>query len=78
MQITDTGLIFDSTSVEGPLRVCSFTSLLRLNSGGEILGSDDDSEDDDVMASEIRSTPSESERGTNLGDVLRRAREGGP
>ena len=28
MQITDTGLIFDSTSVEAPMRVCSFTSLL--------------------------------------------------
>jgi len=33
MQVTDTGLIFDATAVEGPLRVCSFTSLLRLDSG---------------------------------------------
>jgi hypothetical protein len=28
VQIADTGLVFDSTSAEAPLRACSFTSLL--------------------------------------------------
>ena len=33
MQIIDSGLVFDSTAVEGPLQVCSFTSLFQKRDG---------------------------------------------
>ena len=56
MQITNTGLIFDSTAVEGPLRVCSFTSLLRLSSGTLLAsfrrGSAKDSADGNIVVCE--------------------------
>jgi hypothetical protein len=56
MQVTDSGLIFDATAVEGPLRVCSFTSLLRLDSGTLLAsfrrGSAKDSADGNVVICE--------------------------
>ena len=56
MQVTDSGLIFDATAVEGPLRVCSFTSLLRRDSGTLLAsfrrGSAKDSADGNVVICE--------------------------
>tara|TARA_B100000029_G_scaffold39872_2_gene37243 strand:+ start:4346 stop:5455 length:1110 start_codon:yes stop_codon:yes gene_type:complete len=53
MQITERGLVFDSSAVEGPLRVCSFTSLCRLSDGTLLAsfrcGSAKDSADGNVV-----------------------------
>ena len=49
-------------------------SLSRLSSKGALIGSDDDNEEDDVPDPAYQEPPAQ--RGTNLGDVLRRALEG--
>ncbi|HAB14283.1 MAG TPA: hypothetical protein DCE47_21575, partial [Planctomycetaceae bacterium] len=56
MRITATGLVFDSTTVDGPLRVCSFSSLLQLENGTLLVsfrrGSSKDSDDGNVVICE--------------------------
>ena len=56
MNIIDRGLVFDSAGSEGPLRVCSFTSLLRLSNGKLLTsfrrGSGKDTSDGNVVICE--------------------------
>ena len=56
MKVIDRGLVFDSAASEGPLRVCSFTSLLRLSNGKLLTsfrrGSGKDTSDGNVVICE--------------------------
>ena len=56
MRITATGLVFDSSTVDGPLRVCSFCSLLQRENGTLLVsfrrGSSKDSDDGNVVICE--------------------------
>ena len=56
MRISDTGLVFDSATVDGPLRVCSFCSLLQRENGTLLVsfrrGSSKDSDDGNVVICE--------------------------